>query len=79
MKRGSPPEPALRPEIHLLFVLPVRSQGQERFVPALQVKVRPGGGSQHTEPSKNVIVGFSLHETPQRAHLLTELRMKVAL
>ena len=47
----SPPEPALKPEINLLLVLPrapagnraaPRSdQGQERFVPAVQVKVRP--------------------------------------
>ena len=58
MKRGeSPPEPALRPEINLLFVLPRapdghraaprRGQGQEPFVPTVQVKVRPGGCSQH--------------------------------
>ena len=47
-----PPDPALRPEINLLFVLPRaragnraaprRSQDQERFVPAVQAKVRPG-------------------------------------
>ena len=50
VKQGSLPEPALRPEINLLFVLPRapagnraaaprRDQGQESFVPALQVKV----------------------------------------
>ena len=59
---GNTPEPALRPEIHFLFVLtrapagnraaPRRGQGQERFIPAVQVKVRPEGGSQYYLNSK---------------------------
>ena len=56
---GSPPEPALRPEINMLLALPRapdgnraaprRGQGQERFVSTVQIKIRPEGGSQQIQ------------------------------
>ena len=51
---GSPPEPALRPRDKFALctltprapagnrAAPRRGEGQERFVPTVQVKVRPG-------------------------------------
>ena len=77
------PEPALRPEINLIFVLPRapdenraaprRGQGQERFVPMVKVKVRPGEGSQQLAQKCLGVFYRFLHNGALRKIVLNDL------